>query len=81
MVNKDTSFHFEIGFKFSLLQKISCVAICKIFLLMYRLDISILLSQKKFTGNGTSSSATGVQNYEITDVDYEKVCLFLFFVF
>ncbi|XP_028399217.1 chloride channel protein C-like [Dendronephthya gigantea] len=41
--------------------------------LVTRLDISILLSHKKFSSSGPHSSPDGAQNYEITDVDYEKL--------
>ena len=41
----------------------------------HRLDISILLSHKKFSSSEAYRSTDGVQEYEITDVDYEKVCV------
>jgi hypothetical protein len=38
------------------------------------LDISILLSYKKFCDNEAQKGVDGVQEYEITDIEYEKVC-------
>ena len=47
--------------------------------LNHRLDISILLSHKKFSSSEPHSNTDVVQKYEITDVDYEKVCVMLFY--